>query len=173
MSSRGVMHSVSNAAEKVSPFDAGATNSVFHNIALPVGAFATLLAVVAVPILCRADIPSAAASGVLKCYDSAGNYEPCLTRTSARRIGVDGRAAEAQQPASWITTALAQPENWTASAPTAWPKSAPRKRPVLAICGRRSITCLFSAFRKTVTRMVSFAASHAARPNRTFNQHDF
>lgn len=56
-----------------------------------IGALATLLAVAAVPVLFRADMPSVAANSTLKCYDSAGNFEPCGTEGNAPRSQLTGR----------------------------------------------------------------------------------
>jgi len=140
------------------------------------GAFASLLAVVAVPILFRADMQSAAANRTLNCYDSGGNYEPCVTRASASPSQFNGRTTGAHQPANWTTTALYQqtiwptnavdqPVNWTTSAPPARRSSTPGKRP--ATCGRHLIPCFFSALRRGVTHIASVAATVGqARPAR-------
>ena len=141
------------------------------------GAFASLLVVVAVPILFRADMQSVAANRTLNCYDSAGNYEPCVTRANASPSQFIGRTTGAHQPASWTTTALYQqaiwrtnavdqPANWnavdqpanrTTSAPPARRSSTPGKR--LATCGRRLMPCLFSALRRGLTHVASIAAT--------------
>ena len=79
MSDRRVRRPVSDAAETVISFAINATNSVPHSKILLLGAFAALLVVVAVPILSRADMPP---NRTLKCYDSAGQYQPCVARLS-------------------------------------------------------------------------------------------
>jgi len=55
-----------------------ATNSISHSKILFLGAFAILLALAAVPISFRVDRPPVKANSTLNCYDSAGNYEPCV-----------------------------------------------------------------------------------------------
>jgi hypothetical protein len=142
-------------------------------------AFASLLVAVAVPLLFRADMQSVAANRTLNCYDGAGNYEPCVTRTSASPSQFNGGITGAHQPASWTITALyqqaiwptnasVQPANWTSSAvnqpenrttnaPPARRSSTPGKRP--AICGRRLMPCLFSALRRGLTHVASIAAT--------------
>lgn len=151
------------------------------------GAFASLLAVVALSILFRADKQSAAANRTLNCYDSAGNYEPCVMRASASPSQFTGRTNGVHQPASWTTTALYQqaiwptsavnqsvnwtisavdqPANGTTSAPPARRSGTPGKRP--ATCGRHLIPCFFSALRRGVTRIASVAATVGqTRPGR-------
>lgn len=151
------------------------------------GAFASLLAVVAVPILFRADMQSAAANRALNCYDSAGNHEPCVTRANTSPSQFSGRTTGAHQPAGWTTTALYQqaiwptnavdqsvnwtisavdqPANRTTSAPPARRSSTPGRRS--ATCGRHLIPCFFSALRRGVTHIASVAATVGqARPAR-------
>ena len=99
---------VSNTAKPIIPLAANATNSV----PLFLGAFAPLLVVEAVPILFRADMPSVAANSTLNCYDSAGNYEPCVPLVSASPSQLNGRTTGADQPASWTTSALYQQAIW-------------------------------------------------------------
>jgi hypothetical protein len=143
MSDWRVRRSVSDAAETVISFATKATNSVPHSKILLLGAFAALLfsgafallVVVAVPILSRADMPpnrtlkcydSAGeyqpcvaqlsradmppmqANGTLKCYDSAGQYQPCVTQASASQSRLNDQAIGADQLASWTTTAFYQ-----------------------------------------------------------------
>lgn len=147
MSDRRVRRPVSDAAETVMSFATNATNSDPHSkfrllgtfaALLFLGAFAALLAVIAVPMLSRADMPPVPANrtlkcydsagryqpcamrlsraemppmranNTLKCYDSAGQYEPCVTRASASRLGFNGRTTGTDQLASWTTTALYQ-----------------------------------------------------------------
>lgn len=133
MSDRRVRRLVSDAAETVMLF---ATNAGAFAALLFLGAFAALLVVVAVPILSRADTPPAdrslkcydsagqsqpcvaglsrddmppmQANSPLKCYDNAGQYQPCVTQASASQSRFNGRTAGADQLASWITTALYQ-----------------------------------------------------------------
>jgi hypothetical protein len=159
---------VSDTAATVVRFAAGAANLVPHSKILLSGAFAALLVVAAVPILFRVDMPPVAASSPLKCYDSAGKYEPCLTQAGAPLPRLSERTTEAHQPASWTTTALYQqaslataepdqPANWTTSAPAAQHSGTPGKRP--ALCGQRFIPCLFSSLRRGLTRIASAAAN--------------
>jgi hypothetical protein len=151
------------------PFAAKATNSVLAGKILLLGAFAALLVVVAVPILFRVDVPAVAANSTLRCYDSAGNAEPCVTRASASSSQLDGQTTEAQ-PASWTTTALYQqvslatsavdqPANWTKSTPAARRSSTQGKRLASTNCGRRLIPCFFSSLRRGLTHIASVAAS--------------
>ena len=194
MSTRRVRRPILDAGDTVIAFDANARNSVLHRIILPFAALAALLAVVAVPILgradipsvavsstlkcydgaenpisCRADMPAVAVSSTLKCYDGAGDYAACLTGRSEPPSRVDGRTAEAHRPASETTVVVSQSANWKASLLAARRSRAPGKRPVLAICRRGSILCFFSALRRGVVHIASVAALHAARSPRTFN----
>ena len=124
MSGRQVRRPVSDTAKPIIPLAANATNSVPHSKILFLGAFAPLLVVVAVPILFRADMPLVAANSTLNCYDSAGNYEPCVTRASASPSQLNGRTTGAHQPASWTTSALYQQASWTTTTvdqPANWP----------------------------------------------------
>ena len=175
---------VSDAAKPIIPLAATATNSVPHSKNLFLGALAPLIVVVAVSILFRAGMP---ANSTLNCYDSAGNYEPCVTRASASPSQFNGRGSGVDQPASWTTTALYQqtiwrtttidqqaiwptttvdqPANLTTSAPAARRSSTPGKRS--AICGRRLIPCFFSALRRGLTHIASVAATVGqVRPTR-------
>jgi hypothetical protein len=177
MGGRRARFPVSDTAATVVRFAAGAANSVPHSKILLSGAFAALLVVAAVPILFRVDMPPVAASSPLKCYDSAGKYEPCLTQAGTSSPRSNDRTTEAHQPASWTITALYQqaslattesdqPANWATSAPAAAQHSgAPGKRP--ALCGQRFIPCLFSTLRRGLTRIASAAANVGrARPAR-------
>lgn len=174
MSGRQIRRPVSDTAETVPPFVAE-TNSVLRRKIL-LGAFTALFVVVAVPILFRGDMQLATTDGALKCYDSAGKIEPCVTRASAAPSRFNGRATRVHQPATWMTTALYRPESWetsavdqpvnsAASAPAAR-RGIPRKRLVSA-CGRHVVPCFFSALRRGVTHFASAAATAAqARPTR-------
>jgi hypothetical protein len=134
--------------------------------------------VAAIPVLFQADLPPLAANSTLKCYDHAGNAEPCGTRARGSSARLDGPAAGAHQPPSWITTALYQEPNWATPAldqPANEPASAPaarhstrlRRHPASAACQRRVIPCFFSALRRGVTHLASVAAEAAqARPAR-------
>jgi hypothetical protein len=161
------------------PFAVKATNSVPQGKILLLGALAVFLLVVTVPILFRVDMPTAAANSTLKCYDNAGNYEPCSTRAGPE---FNGETTEAREPPSWITTALYQqdsrattvlyqqesrataaldqPASWTISAPAAR-RSSTLRRPASATCRRRFIPCFFSALRKRLTHIASLAAAEA------------
>jgi len=152
------------------------------------GMFVPLLVVVAVLILFRADMLSVAANSTLKCYDSAGNHEPCITRAGASLSRSNGRTAGAHQLASWTATALYkqtiwttpavdQPANWTTTAveqPADRTTSAPAARRSSstigkhpAICRRRLIPCFFSALRRGFTHLAAVAATAGhARPAR-------
>lgn len=176
MSGRRV-RAVAETAQTVIAFAAGAINSDLYRRILP--AFAALLVVAAVPILFRVDMPSVAASSILKCYDSAGNYEPCAAQASASLSEFNGRTAQAHQPAalatialnkqdlitiavnqqeSSTTTTVDQPPDWKTSAPVARRSNMPRRRQAF---GRCSIRCFFSALRKKVTHFASVAATEA------------
>jgi hypothetical protein len=179
MSGRRMRRFVSDTAKPIIPLAAKATNSVPHGKILFLGAFAPLLVGVAVPILFRADMPSVAANSTLNCYDRDGNYETCVTRTSASPSRFNGRTTDAHQAPSWTTTALYQqsiwltttvdqsanwitsavdqPANSTTSPPAARRSSTPGKRP--AICGRRLIPCFFSALRRGLTHIAYVAAT--------------
>jgi hypothetical protein len=176
MSNGRVRRLVSNAAGTVIAVAANAANSVRYGKVLLLGAFTTLVVVVAVPILIRADTPPVGANGTLKCYDRAGNYQPCPARASASLSRFDGATAETYQPASWATVALYQrqspatiaadqPANWKTNALAAKRSTTLRKRTASAICGRNLIPCVFSALRRGVTHLASVAAIEAgARP---------
>jgi hypothetical protein len=177
MSSRRVSHLVSDAAETVTPFAANTPNSVPRRKILLLAALSALLVIAAVPALFWVNRPAVAAHSTLKCYDSAGNHEPCLTQAGASQSRFNGRTTEAQQPANWTTAALEQSESWTASAadqpaslttsaPAARNGHTPRRRPASAICGRRLLPCFFSALRKEITHIAYVAAKVGARPAR-------
>ena len=169
-------------AETLIPLAAWMTSGRYFKI----GAFATLLAVLAVPALYPADMRSVAANSTLKCYDSAGNYEPCATEGYASRSQLNGRTIGAYQPPSWTTialyqqavlptmavdqtaiwptTAIDEPANWTTGA-TLRRSGALGKRPASATCGRRLVPCLFSALRRGLTHIASVAVGQV-RPAR-------
>jgi hypothetical protein len=166
---------ISDTAETVIPFTPNARNSVPNSKILLLGTFVALLVFVAVPIFFRVAIPQVTASSTLKCYDSAGNHEPCLMRASASPPRFDGRTTDhPHQPPSWITTALYQPASWattalhqpasgTTTAPAAGRSSTPGRRAGFAICRQRLIPCFFSALR---TRLTHIASLGRARPDR-------
>ena len=139
------------------------------------GVLAAFLVVVAVPLLFRADTQLATANNTLKCYDSAGEYEPCGTHANASASRLNGRTIGAHPSASWITTALYRPESWktaaveqpensATNAPAARRSATSRKR-LAPACGRRLLPCFFSALRRGVTHFASAAAAQA-RPIR-------
>jgi hypothetical protein len=167
MSGQRVRRAVSDLAEKVIRFTANATNSVLHNKILLLGALAALSVVVAIPILCRADMPSEAGNGTLKCYDSAGipilcrtdmlsvaansplkcydsagNYQPCVTRASASAL----RTTRARRPVSWASSEPSQQASWATTAPyqqANWTTTAviqPANLTISAPAARRSST---------------------------------
>lgn len=129
MNALRVWRPISDTAVIVIRFAANAINCFRHDKILLFGAFAALLAVVAVPtFLLQVDIRPVAASSTLKCYDSAGNDEPCGVQASASAPQSNGQTSEAHRPAirttiglyqqeSWVISALAQPASWTTSAP--------------------------------------------------------
>jgi hypothetical protein len=189
MRGRQVRRLVSDTAETVIGFAVSTKAWLPRSKILPFGLVATLLAAAAPPMLFHAGMASVAADSTLKCYDRAGNYEPCAASAIASlRLNNPATAASprlndpataAPEPASWTATALYQPESWATvaatdqsadwktSAPAARHALAPHKRSASAICARRSIPCFFSALRKEVTHMASVAAVEAgARSNR-------
>jgi uncharacterized membrane protein len=173
MRDRQLRRAVSDAGKIVFLF-AAKINSVPHRKML-FGALAALLVVVAVPLLFRADTQLAAANSTLKCYDSAGEYEPCGTRAGASASRLNGRTIGAHLSAGWIATALYRPESWktaavdqpensATSAPAA-PRSGTSRKHLASACGRRLLPCFFSALRRGVTHFASAAAAQA-RPAR-------
>lgn len=166
---------VSDTAETVIPLAAGA-----HSRIPRLGAFAALFLVVAVPI----DEPPVAANSTLKCYDSFGNFEPCVTQASTFLARFNGGPIGTHQPTSWTATApyhpaswtatalyqqpswamtaVGQPANWTTGAPAAQPGSTPLKRPASASCRRGLLPCLFSSLRRGLTHAVAVVGQ--ARP---------
>jgi hypothetical protein len=196
MSDRRVRRPVSDAAETVISFAINATNSVPHSkilllgafaALLFLGAFAALLVVVAVPILSRADMPpnrtlkcydSAGqyqpcvarlsradmplmqANSTLKCYDSAGQYQPCVTQARASQSRFNDRTTGADQLASWTTTALYQVD-----LPANWATSAPVARRSSTLGKRPALaTCrrrLIPCFLSTLRRGLTRIASVA------------
>ncbi len=177
MSSERVRRAVCNTAATIVAFAVRATSSVLRSKGLLLGAFAALLSAVAASTLFRADMPQVAANSTLKCYDRAGNYEPCVTRAHAPAPRFTARTIEVHQPAGWTTAALYQP-SWAISAvgqATSWSTttsdqpangtSAPAARRIAAsgkhttVCGRRPIPCFFSALRRGFTHIVTVAAS--------------
>jgi hypothetical protein len=178
-----VRRPVSGAAKTLIPLAAKATSCPHFKIPFLV-VFATLLVVLAAPILFRANIPSVTADSTLKCYDSAGNYEPCATRASASRSQFNGRTTRTQQPPSWTTTALYQQTIWPTTAldksaiwpgtavdePADWTRGAaarrssmPGKRSALVTCRRRLVPCFFSALRRGLTQIASVAVGQVRR----------
>jgi hypothetical protein len=197
MSSGRMRRLVSDAVGTVIARAANAANSVRYRKALLWGAFAGLAAVAAVPIFIRADMPSVGANATLRCYDRAGNYQPCPARASASLLRFDGPPAGTYQPASWATAALHQRENSPTiavalsqresappiaveqpasaktNAPAAKRSITPRRHTASATCGRHLIPCVFSALRRGVTHLASIAATEAGtRPARGFRDRD-
>ncbi len=172
MSGRRVGRLVSDTAETVIAFAADAAKSVQYTKVLLWGGLATLLVVAAAPILIQADMPSVGINNTLKCYDRAGNSQPCPARAGASPLRFDGLKAGTYQPASWAATAVHlrespttiaadQPANGKTNAPAARRSTAPQKRTASAICGRRLLPCVFSALRREVTHLASVAAIEA------------
>jgi hypothetical protein len=177
MTSKRVRRLISNAAETVIRFAVQAINSVRLSKILLLAALVALLLVAAVPLLFRVGAQPVAASSTLKCYDNAGNAEPCLAQAKASAPRSAGRTTEAHQPASWATIALYRQESWVTSAlaqPASWTVSEPpvarrsttsARRPASSVCRHRFIACFFSALRRGVTHMASVAATVGrARP---------
>ena len=162
---------VSDTAEIIMQFAAKATNLILRSKILFLGAFAPLLVVAAVSMFFRADVPSVEAHSTLNCYDSAGNYEPCVTRASASTSQLNDRTTGVYQPswtrtalyqqAIWPTNAVDQPANLTKSAPAARRSSTSRKRP--ATCARRLIPCFLSALRRRLTHIASMGQTQPVR----------
>lgn len=176
MDDRQVRRPSSATAETSVPPAAPATHSVLQSKILPLGAFAALLTAAAILIVF---IPSGPGNSTLKCYDRAGNYEPCETQASAPPARSDSRTAAVHRAPSWIATALynpssekpnwemagaEQPVNSAISAPTARRTT---KRHLASACGRRLMPCFFSAVRRGITHLASAAgAMGQARPAR-------
>lgn len=175
MSDRQVTRPVS---AETAPVAASPPSSFPRRQTLVLAALAGLCAVVALTIVVRSAVPSVAANSTLKCYDRAGNAEPCGTRASASAAPSNGRITETHRAPSWITTALYRqaawapnavdpPENSVTSAPAARPADKPRRRLARGLCNRRVVPCFFSALRRGVTHFVSVAAAASqARPAR-------
>ena len=142
-------------------------------------AFATFLVVVVASLLFRATVPSLTADSTLKCYDSAGNHEPCATRATTSQTQFNDRASGIHQPPSWTATALYQQTIWPTAAldrSAIWPATAvdepadstdsaaayrsstPVKRPASVSCRRRLVPCFFFALRRGLTQIASVAA---------------
>jgi hypothetical protein len=177
MSGRQARRLVSDTAESLIQFAASAAILAPRGKILLLGAFAALPVILAVPILFQTDMPPVAADSTLKCYDSAGNYEPCLTRASAGPSRFNVRTASTLRPPAWTTTALYQESSWatpavdqpanSTSAPVARRSGKSGKRLALATCGRRLIPCVFSTLRRGLTHIASVAAIMGrARPAR-------
>jgi hypothetical protein len=187
MSRRRVRRLLSDAAEGAVPFVAKAIQAASPGKIAPVGAFAGLLAVLAIALLYQADIPSVAADSTLKCYDSFGKVAPCTTQARVSASRFDTQETRFDGPAEWATTALYQQAslpkaavdqqvslpasagdqlfNRATSALAVQRSALPRRRPGLATCERHLIPCFFSALRKGVTHLAAVAAKHA-RPKR-------
>lgn len=182
-----------SATKTVIGFAAEAARFCLHRKILLLGAVVALLAVAAIPVLSRKSTPILAANGTLKCYGSAGNYEPCVTPVNVTPVNVtplnvtpvnasssrsNGRPTPADQPASWTTTTLYQqarwataaadePANWETSPPASQRSNPPAKHASSPTCRRKLIPCFFSALRRGLTHIASAAASLGqARPAR-------
>jgi hypothetical protein len=111
MSHGRVRRLVSDKAATITAFAANAANSVqyrkgqYRKVLLS-GAFTVLAVVAAVPILISADMPSVGANNTLKCYDRAGDYQPCPARANASLSRSDGPTTASYRPASWAASAL-------------------------------------------------------------------
>ncbi|HZR59863.1 MAG TPA: hypothetical protein VFA80_02745 [Xanthobacteraceae bacterium] len=185
MTDRPVWRPGSDPAEPVTPPPAHATHSVLHSKILPLGAFAALLTVAAVLILL---MPSGAGNSTLKCYDRAGNYEPCVTRASASPSRSHNRTAQVARPGwikaalyepswekpIWQTPAVDQPNNATAGEPANSAASIPvarhtSRKHLASACSRHLMPCFFSAVRRGFTHLASTAG--AMGPSRSAREH--
>jgi hypothetical protein len=163
---------------ETAPVAAGAKQSFPYGRTLVVGAVAAFLSLAALSMAFRAAMPSVAANSTLKCYDSAGNDEPCGTRASASAAPANGGTLDAHHPPGWMATALYRqatsatnvvdpPANSITNAPAPRIAGKTRRRLAQAICNRRMVPCFFSALRRGVTHFVSVAAAASqARPAR-------
>lgn len=123
MNGRRVRRLVSGTAESVMMIAASAAKFIPRGKILLSGAFAALFFVVAVPMLFEAGTPPVAADGTLRCYDGAGNHEPCVAQTSAAPRRLNRPAIGALRPPSWTTVALYEQSSWTTAAfdpPSSW-----------------------------------------------------
>lgn len=167
-----------SAAQTVIGLVARAAGFCTHRKILLLGAVAALLALAAIPVLSRKNMPVVATSGTLKCYGSAGNYEPCVTPVNASTSRSNDRPIPADQPASWTITTLYQQARWATAAadepvnretspPAAQRSNPPAKHSTSAACRRKLIPCFFSALRRGLTHIASAAANLGqARPAR-------
>ena len=168
MSNRELRRPSLATAETSVPPAAPATQSGLQSKILPLGAFAALLPVAAVLILL---IPSGPGNSTLKCYDSAGNYEPCGTQASASPVRPASRTAAVHRAPGWIATALynlsSEKPNWETAGveqPVNSAISAPAgrrttKKHLASVCGRRLMPCFFSAVRRGITHLASAAGT--------------
>jgi hypothetical protein len=108
MSRRRVRGLVSDAAKGAIAFVAHAIKFASAGKIAPVGAFVGLIALLAVPLLYQAYVPSLTADSTLKCYDSAGNVAPCTTLASASPSRSNVREAEFDRTAAWTAAAFYQ-----------------------------------------------------------------
>lgn len=166
------------AAKTVVGFAAGAASFCRHRKILLLAAFVAFLAVAAIPLFSQKNTPPVAASGTLKCYGSAGNYEPCVMAATVPALPLRGRTTPPDQPASWTVTTLYQqarwstatadePANWETSPPAATRSNAQARHASAPACRRKLIPCFFSALRKGLTQIASAAANLGqARPAR-------
>jgi hypothetical protein len=123
MNGRRVRRLVSGTAESVMLIAAGGAKLIPRGKILLSAAFAASTFVVAVPLLFEAGTPPVAADGTLKCYDGAGNHQPCVTQASAPPARLNRPAIGPLRPPSWTTTALYQQSSWTTTSvdpPTRW-----------------------------------------------------
>jgi hypothetical protein len=191
MSHGRVRRLVSDKAATITAFAANAANSVqyrkgqYRKVLLS-GAFTVLAVVAAVPILISADMPSVGANNTLKCYDRAGDYQPCPARANASLAPLNAPTNASYRPASWAASALylqesqatvaaeqpavaktqataaaEQPAITKTNAPAARRIIALRRRTAAAICGRHLLPCVFSALRRGVTHLASVAATES------------
>lgn len=123
MNSRCVRRLVPGTAESVMLIAAGGAKLIPRGKIMLSAAFAASVIVVAIPLLFEAGTPPVAADGTLKCYDGAGNHQPCVTQASAPPPRLNRPAIGPLRPPSWTMTALYQQSNWMTAAldpPSSW-----------------------------------------------------
>jgi hypothetical protein len=167
-----------SGAKTVIGFAAGAASFFQRPKILLLAAVVALFAVAAIPLLAPKNTPVVAANGTLKCYGSAGNYEPCVMAATASSSPLRGRSGPPDQLASWTVTTLYQqarwstaaadePVNWETSPPAAARSNVQARHASSPACPRKLIPCFFSALRKGLTQIASAAANLGqARPAR-------
>ncbi len=184
MSGAAVRSRVSDAAETVIAFTAGATRSLPLDKILPSAALATLFALVASPI----EMPSLMATSTLQCYDSFGRREACVAQADAARPRAERRTNGASQSATgtapapfqpaawamaapyrqpvWAVAAIEQPATWPESWPESPPpRSTPSKRSASAACRKNLLPCFLSTLGKGISNIATAVVHAGASPD--------